>query len=75
MAQFEKDMEHIKEKVDSTDNKVGAMHKRLDEFLEGMHSQFVKKDEFVFWRNLVVTGMLLSILLGVLTLVFEKIFN
>lgn len=33
---------------------------------------YVKKEEFFFWRNLLVSGMLLSIFLGVIVRVISK---
>lgn len=73
MVKLEKDVEYmaknmddIKIKMSSIDNKIDAVHERLDTFANDIHIAYVKKDEFIFWRNLIVSGLLTAIALGVI---------
>lgn len=73
MVKLEKDVEYInknmddiKVKMSSIDNKIDAVHERLDSFASDIHQSYVKKDEFIFWRNLIVSGLLATIALGII---------
>jgi len=44
--------------------------KKMEDALKGIEARddsYVKKDEFIFWRNLLVSGILLTIFIGVVS--------
>jgi predicted nucleic acid-binding Zn-ribbon protein len=79
MVKLEKDVEYlgkeikdVKEETHDINHKIDAMHKRFDTFSVEIRDGFVRNREFVFWRNLLVSGLLLTIAVGVVMGILSK---
>lgn len=73
MAKLTKDVEKLVE--NSRDNKEEhrVIMQKIDHFIECADKKYADKEVFVFWRNLVVTGIMLSIFIGLISLFLERI--
>lgn len=76
-----RDIEFIKEgmnKLNDKFDKVDLKYVSVDVFkpyalaIDELEKNVVRKDDFVFWRNLLVSGMLLTIFLAALANIFNK---
>ena len=81
-ALFQKDLTIIMRDMEDLKKSVQAIHKRMDaDDINGgrymTRDEFAewKKDDFNFWRNLLVVGMLGSTAVGVISLVIQKVFT
>jgi len=65
VAEHAKDIKYMKEKLDSIEEK-------LDRFIERSDVRYTRNEEFCFWRNILVSGVLISIFLGILFQILTK---
>lgn len=65
---IQRDILEIKQELKDSANKLESTMEELAKRDEN----FVRKEEFVFWRNLLVSGMLLTIFLGAATSFINK---
>lgn len=72
ITQLEGKVETICQKMDKNSEEHRILFTRIDEFIEKCDEKYADKDEFRFWRNVVVSGILVAIFLGVITLFFRK---
>ena len=56
------------EHFNRVESQIDVITKKLDDALDNK----ANKDEFIFWRNILVSGIIISIFLGVLTLILGK---
>lgn len=62
MQYIQRDIQEIKQAIKD----IALDHDKFIETLAKLSDTFVKKEEFIFWRNLLVSGMLLTITLGII---------
>lgn len=72
MAKLEKDIEYTRERVGQIETKIDAFHLKFDQFAGEFQEKFVKQSEFIFWRNLIVSGLLVTIALGVVMILLRN---
>lgn len=72
MARLEIKIDNVEKRIEGVDMKIDSIHKRLDEFTGTSHDIFVRKDEFIFWRNLIVSGLLISIAIGLFMTIIKR---
>ena len=72
MAKLEKDIEYTRERVSQIEVKIDIFHTKFDAFALEYQSEFVRKEEFVFWRNLIVSGLVTTIAVGVIMILIKK---
>ena len=61
--------EHLK----NLDTSVGEIKETLKEFIDKADDKYAPRESFIFWRNILVGGILVSIFLAVVALAIEKI--
>ena len=66
MAVLKNDVHYTKEKVNSIEVKIDDFHKRFDAFVVGMQSEYVRKDDYVVWRNILIVGLLSTVATGII---------
>ena len=78
-ALVQRDIKSIKDSMAQMVNEVKAIHRRMDD--DGIRYLTLdtfnqwKKDEFNFWRGVLISGVLLSTFTGVIALVLQNIFK
>lgn len=72
ITQMEGKVETICQKIDKNSEEHRILFSRIDEFIEKCDEKYADKDEFRFWRNVVVSGILVAIFLGVIALFLKK---
>jgi tetrahydromethanopterin S-methyltransferase subunit G len=78
VAKLEQKVDDVKEDQQDIKSGIGRIEKRLENTITNIQAQLnnkADKDLFVFWRNLLVSGILLAIALGIITLCLEKYFR
>ena len=65
-------MDNLDKKVDSIDSKQDALNKKMDDFIKEIRDGYVKNDDFLYWRNLFVSGLLI-VIVGAILLRFLNI--
>jgi len=65
LAIVETEIKDLKNKVDAG---FASLNDKLDKVIEGK----ADKDDFTLWRNILISGILLSTFLGVVALIFDK---
>lgn len=65
VAEQQKDIEYMKDKLDSIESK-------LDDFIKSADDKYARNEEFIFWRNVLISGILLSIFLAVILQLITK---
>lgn len=82
MELMKKDLKIIAEKIilNTEEHKeINLNNRRMMEKIEGwmdkMEDKYTQKSQFEFWRNIMVSGIFLSIFLGIITLLTEKMFG
>jgi len=63
----------LKEQNSQEHRDIKAMISEIKTDLKNALNNKANKDEFVFWRNILISGILISIFLGVLSLYIEKL--
>lgn len=63
-------IDYITKAVDETNKKIDKVSDKIDDFIDSVDVKYVKKDDFNFWRGILVSGILLSIAGGVLLALF-----
>ena len=52
-----------------------SMSKKLDEFIEAADGKYADGEQFRFWRNILITGIIISILVGIIGIVVDKLLH
>jgi hypothetical protein len=60
------------EQIKNMDDKIDVLTKKIDLLIDRMDSKYADREQFIFWRNLLVGGILISILTGVIALLLRK---
>jgi hypothetical protein len=60
------------EQIKNMDDKIDVLTKKIDVLIDRMDSRYADREQFIFWRNLLVGGILVSILTGVIALLLDK---
>ncbi len=72
IGQLEERTQQICKKLDVSLQQNTEDHKRLfdkiDELIQHTDNEYANKEEFKFWRNVVISGILVAIFLGVIAL-------
>ena len=69
MAELKGQIGLVKQAIDNLDKKTDTIIKQLND----MDEKYAEKDEFKFWRNVLISGILISIFLGVVSLMLDRI--
>jgi hypothetical protein len=64
----EKLVEHVKQQKDD----FSEMKKTLTDFIESADRKYADSEQFRFWRNLLITGLVLSIAVGIIGILLDK---
>lgn len=82
MVKLEKDVEYLgkemgelKVEIHDISNKTDKIHKRLDEWKEDIHKHFVPKEEYIYFRNIVMGTVIAGTVSAVLIIVIQKLIN
>jgi hypothetical protein len=54
-------MNNLETKVDKIDVKQDALSDKMDKFMNEIRNGYVRNEDFTFWRNILVSGLLLAI--------------
>ena len=73
MTELSKDICYLKKGSDKNDEqhkeiigRAEGIDKKIDTFIEKVEEKFTRKDEFIFWRNLLVGIMITTIFMSIL---------
>ena len=66
-------MAKLEQKLDDTCASVGRIECKLDKFIEVADNRYAYQQDFLFWRNLLISGILLTIFIAVGLGYVEKI--
>jgi len=69
MAELKGQINLVKQAVENLDGKIDIIITQLN----NIEDRYAKKDEFQFWRNVLIGGILISIFLGVVSLMLDRI--
>lgn len=56
----------LQEKVSNLEKLVTEMRDSLDRIETKLDDTYVKKDDFLFWRNILISGIILTIFLSII---------
>jgi len=48
------------------DKRIDKLEVKIDKFIDSADDKYANKDNFIFWRNILVSGIIISIFIGVL---------
>ena len=66
MAKLTKDVESLVKNAEENKRDHERIIEKIDKFIEGADNKYANKENFIFWRNIVVAGILLTIFLGII---------
>ena len=73
---MEKDLGTIKETLDThiKDQKTdtASLIKKMDDFISAADNKYADGEQFRFWRNLLITGIILSVAVGLIGIWVDK---
>ena len=71
MATINEKLQNLEKGLDKNAEDHRLLFDKMDNFIECSNKKYASKEEFHFWRNVVVSGILLSIFLGVIGLLLK----
>lgn len=57
----------LQEKVGNLERIAASMDEKLGRIEDKLDDTYVKKDDFLFWRNILISGIILTIFLGIIS--------
>lgn len=66
-------MAKVEQKLEDTSKSVIRIENKLDKFIDSADRKYANRDSFIFWRNLMVSGVLVAIFIGVIGLLLNKL--
>lgn len=58
----------VETKMDYMQDKVDHIEKMLADFIKSSDSKYAPKDQFNFWRNVLISGIIVTIFVGILNM-------
>ncbi|MBU2060215.1 MAG: hypothetical protein KKB38_21090 [Gammaproteobacteria bacterium] len=68
MATINEKLQTLEKGMDKNSDDHRILFDKMDKFIECSNKKYASKEEFQFWRNVVVSGILVAIFLGVIAL-------
>ena len=62
----------LQEKVNNLDGIVREVKKVTERIENKLDDTYVKKDDFIFWRNILISGILLTLAIGLVLNLLKK---
>jgi len=66
LAAQKKDICYMKKAIDEIKVEVKATHLRMDDFIDAADKRYAKQSDHEFWRNILVSGIILTIFIDVI---------
>jgi hypothetical protein len=70
---LEQAVKNFSQKADDADDRNCRQHEEIIKMLREHENKFAEKEEFNFWRNVLISGILISIFLGIIGLILKGI--
>lgn len=64
-------MDFMKQEISEVKEDVKDIKKNLEDFIRCADENYARKEEFIFWRNMMITGILGTIFLNVISKYFK----
>jgi len=75
MATIKERMHSTCETVEKVEDKMDKLGDKFDRFIQSADNKYADKENFIFWRNLLISGMIFSIFIGIISILIEKLLS
>lgn len=66
-ARHSAEFDYMKLEIQEVKNDVKDIKNSLDDFIRRADDSYARKEEFIFWRNLMISGIVGTIFLGIIS--------
>lgn len=64
----------VETKMDYMQDEIHEIKESLNKFIETADNKYAPKDQFNFWRNVLISGILVTIMIGVINILLLNIY-